>query len=119
MSGFTVGISKDLADLDAVTTDGTTDFGIKYSMSGATVYYGATEDLSSVGVSGSIAGFTVGVGSKSESGTSVKANDVGVRYTANGVTIAGLSANGTDAAGAKTKRSNIGASYHNCTGRKA
>ena len=56
MSGFTVGISKDLADLDAVTTDGTTDFGIKYSMSGATVYYGATEDLSSVGVSGSIAG---------------------------------------------------------------
>lgn len=112
MSGFTIGISKDLADLDAVTTDGTTDFGIKYSMSGATVYYGATEDLSSVGVSGSIAGFTVGVGSKSESGTSVKANDVGVRYTlANGVTIAGLSANGTDAAGAKTKRSNIGASY--------
>ena len=76
------------------------------------MYYGATEDLSSVGVSGSIAGFTVGVGSKSESGTSVKANDVGVRYTlANGVTIAGLSANGTDAAGAKTKRSNIGASY--------
>ena len=91
MSGFTIGISKDLADLDAVTTD---------------------EDLSSVGVSGSIAGFTVGVGSKRESGTSVKANDVGVRYTlANGVTIAGLSANGTDAAGAKTKRSNIGASY--------
>ena len=56
---------KRSADLDAVTTDGTTDFGIKYSMSGANVFYGATEDLSSVGVSGSIAGFTVGVGSKS------------------------------------------------------
>jgi len=68
MSGFQVGISKDLTDSDAVTTDGQTDFAIKYSMSGATVYYGATEDLSSVGVSASLAGFTVGVGSKSESG---------------------------------------------------
>ena len=112
MSGFTLGVSKDLTDADAVDTDGQTDFGIKYSMSGATVYYGATEDLSSVGISGSVAGFTIGVGSKSESGTTVKANDVGVRYTlANGITIAGLSANGTDAAGAKIKRSNVGASY--------
>ena len=34
-------------------------------MGGASVYYGATEDLSSVGVSGSIAGFTVGVGNSS------------------------------------------------------
>jgi len=112
MSGFQVGISKDLTDSDAVTTDGQTDFAIKYSMSGATVYYGATEDLSSVGVSASLAGFTVGVGSKAESGTSVKANDVGVNYTlANGIKIAALSANGTDAAGAKTKASNFGASY--------
>jgi hypothetical protein len=112
MSGFQVGISKDLTDLDAVTTDGQTDFAIKYSMSGATVFYGATEDLSSVGVSASIAGFTVGVGSKSESGTSVKANDVGVNYTlANGIKIAALSANGTNAAGAKQKASNFGASY--------
>jgi hypothetical protein len=112
MSGFQVGISKDLTDADASTADGQTDFAIKYSMSGATVYYGATEDLSSVGVSASIAGFTVGVGSKSESGTSVKANDVGVNYTlANGIKIAALSANGTDSAGAKTKRSNFGASY--------
>jgi hypothetical protein len=112
MSGFQVGISKDLTDADASTADGQTDFAIKYSMSGATVYYGATEDLSSVGVSASIAGFTVGVGSKSESGTSVKANDVGVNYTlANGIKIAALSANGTDAAGAKTKASNFGASY--------
>ena len=112
MSGFTVGISKDLTDQDASTTDGQTDFAIKYSMSGATVYYGATEDLSSVGVSASLAGFNIGVGSKSESGTSVKANDVGVNYTlANGIKIAALSANGTDAAGAKIKRSNFGASY--------
>jgi hypothetical protein len=112
MSGFQVGISKDLTDLDASTADGQMDFAIKYSMSGATVYYGATEDLSSVGVSASLAGFTIGVGSKSEDGTSVKANDVGVNYTlANGIKIAALSANGTDAAGAKTKRSNFGASY--------
>ena len=112
MSGFTVGISKDLTDADASTTDGQTDYAIKYTMSGATVYYGATEDLSSVGVSGSVAGLTIGVGSKSEEGTSVKANDVGVSYTlANGIKIAALSANGTDAAGAKTKRSNFGASY--------
>jgi hypothetical protein len=112
MSGFTVGISKDLTDQDASTTDGQTDFAIKYSMSGATVYYGATEDLSSVGVSASLAGFNIGVGSKSESGTSVKANDVGVNYTlANGIKIAALSANGTDVAGAKIKRSNFGASY--------
>jgi len=42
----------------------------------------------------------------------VKANDVGVNYTlANGIKIAALSANGTDAAGAKTKASNFGASY--------
>jgi hypothetical protein len=112
ISGFQVGVSKDLTDADASTTDGTTDFGIKYSMAGATVFYGATEDLASVGVSASLAGFTVGVGSKSESGTSVKANDVGVNYTlANGIKIAALSANGTDSAGAKTKRSNFGASY--------
>ena len=112
MSGFQIGISKDMQDLDASTTDGQTDFAIKYSMSGATVYYGATEDLSSVGVSASIAGFTVGVGSKSESGTSVKANDIGVSYTlANGIKIAALSANGTDANGDKEKASNFGASY--------
>ena len=112
MSGFQIGISKDMTDADASTTDGQTDYAIKYSMSGATVYYGATEDLSSVGVSASIAGFTVGVGTKSESGTSVKANDVGVSYTlANGIKIAALSANGTDAAGGKAKASNFGASY--------
>ena len=112
MSGFQVGISKDMQDLDAQNADGQTDFAIKYSMSGASVYYGATEDLSSVGVSASIAGFTVGVGSKSESGTSVKANDVGVSYTlANGIKIAALSANGTDVNGDKEKASNFGASY--------
>ena len=112
MSGFTVGISKDLTDQDASTTDGQTDFAIKYSMGGATVYYGATEDLSSVGVSASLAGFNVGIGSKSESGTSVKANDVGVNYTlANGIKIAARSASGTNSADTRIKRSNFGASY--------
>ena len=67
--------------------------------------------MSSVGVDGSVAGFTVGVGSKPER-YSNKANDVGVSYTlANGIKIAALSANGTDADGAKTKASNVGASY--------
>jgi hypothetical protein len=112
MSGFEVGISKDLTDQDALATDGQTDFAIRYSMSGATIYYGATEDLSSVGISGSVAGFNIGVGTKSEDGTAVKANDVGVNYTlANGIRIAALSANGTAADGTKVKRTNFGARY--------
>ena len=68
MSGFTVGISKDLTDADADATDGTMDFAVKYSMAGMNVFYGQGEDLSSVGVSGSVAGFTVGVGSRSVDG---------------------------------------------------
>jgi hypothetical protein len=112
ISGFTVGVSKDLTDLDASAVDGQTDFALKYSMSGATVYYGAAEDSSSVGVSGSIAGFTVGVGARSQDGSDAKASDVGVRYTlANGITIAALSASGTAAGGVKTKANNFGASY--------
>jgi hypothetical protein len=112
ISGFTVGVSKDLTDSDASAADGQTDFALKYSMSGATVYYGAAEDSSSVGVSGSIAGFTVGVGARSQDGSDAKASDVGVRYTlANGITIAALSASGTAAGGVKTKANNFGASY--------
>jgi hypothetical protein len=112
ISGFTVGVSKDLTDLDASAVDGQTDFALKYSMSGATVYYGAAEDSSSVGVSGSIAGFTVGVGARSQDGSDAKASDVGVRYTlANGITVAALSASGTAAGGVKTKANNFGASY--------
>ena len=112
MSGFSFGISKDLTDQDASTTDGTMDFAVKYSMAGMNVFYGQGEDSTSVGIGGSIAGFTVGVGSRSVDGSSAKANDVGVSYTlANGIKIAALSANGTAAGGAKTKASNFGASY--------
>ena len=113
MSGFTFGVSKDLTDSDTVTTDGTADFAVKYSMAGMDVYYGQGEDSTSVGIGGSIAGFTVGVGSRSVDGSDAKANDVGVSYTlANGIKIAALSANGTAADGTtKTKASNFGASY--------
>ena len=112
MSGFTFGISKDLTDADADATDGTMDFAVKYSMAGMNVYYGQGEDSTSVGIDGSVAGFTIGVGSRSVDGSDAKANDVGVSYTlANGIKIAALSANGTAAGGAKTKASNFGASY--------
>ena len=66
----------------------------------------------SFGIDGSVAGFTVGVGNSRTRRYYAKANDVGVSYTlANGIKIAALSANGTNAAGAKTKASNFGASY--------
>ena len=112
ISGFKIGMSKDLTDSDTDATDGKTDLGITYSIGGASVYYGNADDDTSVGIKGSVAGLTVAVGNKSQSGTTVKANDVAVKYTlGNGVTLAAYSASGTTAAGAKAKASNIGASY--------
>jgi len=112
ISGFQIGMSKDLTDSDTDLTDGKTDIALTYSIGGASIYYGAQDDERSVGVKGSMAGFTVAVGNKSTSGTTAKANDIAVKYTlANGMTLAALSANGTTAAGAKVKASNIGASY--------
>jgi len=112
ISGFQIGLSKDLTDSDASNTDGETDMAITYNIAGASVYYGTVGDERSVGVKGSMAGFTVAVGNKSTSGTTQKSNDIGLKYTlANGMTVAALSANGTTAAGAKVKASNIGASY--------
>ena len=112
ISGFKVGLSKDLTDTDASATDGKTDMAVTYSIGGASIYYGTADDDRSVGVKGSVAGLTVAVGNKSTSGTTVKANDVAVKYTlGNGVTLAAYSASGTTAAGAKVKASNIGASY--------
>jgi len=112
ISGFKVGVSKDLTDDDADLNDGKTDMAITYSIGGASVYYGNADDDTSVGIKGSVAGLTVAVGNKSQSGTTVKANDVAVKYTlGNGVTLAAYSASGTTAAGAKAKASNIGASY--------
>jgi hypothetical protein len=112
ISGFKIGMSKDLTDADADATDGKTDLGITYSIGGASVYYGTQDDERNMGIKGSMAGFTVAVGNKSTSGTTQKANDIAVKYTlGNGITLAALSANGTTAAGAKVKASNIGASY--------
>ena len=52
------------------------------------------------------------VGNKTQSGTTVKANDFAVKYTlGNGITLAAYSASGTTATGTKAKASNIGASY--------
>jgi len=112
MSGFQIGVSKDLTDTDASADDGKTDVGVTYSVGGASVYYGQADDDRSFGVRGSMAGFTVAVGNSSTSGTQNKANDIAVKYTlANGITLAALTANGTDAAGAKDRASNVGATY--------
>jgi hypothetical protein len=112
ISGFKIGMSKDLTDADADATDGKTDLGITYSIGGASIYYGTQDDERNMGIKGSMAGFTIAVGNKTTSGTSQKANDIAVKYTlGNGITLAALSANGTTAAGAKVKASNIGASY--------
>jgi hypothetical protein len=112
MSGFQIGLSKDLTDADASTTDGKTDAIVAYTMGGISGHYAAADDKSNFGVKGSVAGFTIAAGQMKESGTTVKANDLAVKYTlANGITIAGLTAAGTDAAGAKVKASNFGASY--------
>jgi hypothetical protein len=112
ISGFKFGVSKDLTDSDASATDGQTDLGITYSIGGASIYYGSQDDERNMGVKGSMAGFTVAVGNKSTSGTTQKSNDIAVKYTlGNGMTVAAVSANGTTAAGAKVKASNVGASY--------
>jgi hypothetical protein len=112
MSGFQIGLSKDLTDADASTTDGKTDMIVAYTMGGISGHYAATDDTSGFGVKGTVAGFTVAAGNSKVDGTSTKANDLAVKYTlANGITIAALTANGTSAAGVKVKASNFGASY--------
>ncbi|MDC1118623.1 porin [Alphaproteobacteria bacterium] len=112
ISGFKIGVSKDLTDADADADDGKTDLGITYSIGGASVYYGSQDDERNMGVKGTMAGFTIAVGNKSTSGTTQKANDIAVKYTlGNGMTVAAVSANGTTAAGLKVKASNVGASY--------
>ena len=96
ISGFKIGVSKDLTDADNDADDGKTDLGITYSVGGASVYYGTQDDERNMGVKGTMAGFTVAVGNKSTSGTTQKANDIAVKYTlANGMTLAAVSANGT------------------------
>ena len=99
----------------AASTNSNTDtsgFGARYSMSGVEVYFGSSEDQQNMGVKTSLAGFTVAVGSKKVDGTAAKSNDVALKYTMdNGITLAALSASGTDSASAKRKYKNYGAKY--------
>ena len=112
ISGFKIGVSKDLTDSDTDADDGKTDLALTYSIGGASIYYGTQDDERNMGIKGSMAGFTIAVGNKSTSGTTQKANDIAVKYTlGNGMTVTAVSANGTTAAGAKVKASNVGASY--------
>jgi hypothetical protein len=118
MGGLKIGLGADLTDSDASASDGAMDMGISYSMSGISLYAGGTSgqefDESNFGVSTSLAGLTIGAGSKSESGTSgAKSNDVGVQYTlSSGIKLAALAASGTGRDGTtKIKASNFGASY--------
>ena len=112
IGGLQIGFSKDLTDADNSSTDGKSDMAIMYTMGGISMHYGATEDDSNFGIKGSLAGFTIAAGAKKTDGSSAKANDIALKYTlANGITLAALSANGTDSAGAKTKAQTYGASY--------
>jgi len=118
VGGLQIGFSADLTDADATVTDGAADAAVTYSMSGVSLFASSTSgqefDESNFGASASLMGLNIGVGSKSEGGTSgAKSNDVGVNYTlANGLKIAALSASGTARDGTtKTKASNFGASY--------
>jgi hypothetical protein len=114
--GLKLGFGVDLTDADANASDGAADMGLTYSMSGINLYAGATSgqvnDESNFGVSTSIAGFNIGVGSRSVNDSQAKASDIGVNYTlGNGIKVAALSGKGTDAAGASVTNSNVGLSY--------
>ena len=118
VGGLQIGFSAGLTDSDASATDGAVDMAASYSMAGVNLFMSGTSgqafDKSNFGVSTSLAGLNIGVGSMSEGGTSkAKSNDVGVNYTlANGLKIAALSASGTGRDGTtKIKMSNFGASY--------
>jgi hypothetical protein len=105
IAGLKFGISADPAAE-------TTEYAINYSMAGMSLYYGGTETQTAVGVKGSLAGFTVAVGSSSTDGSQEKASDVAVKYSLpNGITVAALSAKGTDSSGNKVTYTNFGASY--------
>jgi hypothetical protein len=118
VGGLQIGFGADLTDSDASVTDGAVDMAATYSMAGVNLFMSGTSgqefDKSNFGVSASLAGLNIGVGSMTEGGSSkAKSNDVGVNYTlANGLKIAALSASGTGRNGTtKIKMSNFGASY--------
>ena len=105
VGGLKFGISADPAAE-------TTEYAINYSMAGMSLYYGATETQTAVGVKGSLAGFTVAVGSSSTDDAVTKASDVAVKYTLpNGITVAALKAKGTLVDGTRVEYNNFGASY--------
>ena len=118
VGGLQIGFSADLTDSDASATDGAVDMAATYSMSGVSLFASSTSgqelDESNFGASASLMGLNIGVGSRSEGGSSqAKSNDVGLNYTlANGLKLAALSASGTGRDGTtKIKASNFGASY--------
>jgi hypothetical protein len=105
VGGFQIGATTN----PGKSTDATA---VTYSMGGVSAYYGTNGNRSNVGVKGEVAGFTIAVGASKVDGTKTKTNDMGFKYSlANGITLAGLVAKGTDANGAEKKYNNVGASY--------
>jgi len=123
IGGLKLGLGADLTDSDAIASDGAMDMAVTYSMSGVNLFMSGTSgqafDKSNYGVSTTLAGLTIGIGSMSESGTNAgvrsaaKSNDVGLQYTLpGGIKLAALSAKGTGRDGTtKIEASNFGASY--------
>ena len=123
VGGLQIGLGADLTDADAIASDGAMDMAVTYSMSGVNLFMSGTSgqafDKSNYGVSTTLAGLTIGIGSMSESGTNAgvrsaaKSNDVGLQYTLpGGIKLAALSAKGTGRDGTtKIEASNFGASY--------
>jgi hypothetical protein len=123
VGGLQIGLGADLTDADAIASDGAMDMAVTYSMAGVNLFMSGTSgqafDKSNYGVSTTLAGLTIGIGSMSESGTNAgvrsaaKSNDVGLQYTLpSGIKLAALSAKGTGRDGTtKIEASNFGASY--------
>jgi hypothetical protein len=123
VGGLQIGLGADLTDSDADPADGAMDMAVTYSMAGVNLFMSGTSgqafDKSNYGVSTTLAGLTIGIGSMSESGTNAgvrsaaKSNDVGLQYTLpGGIKLAALSAKGTGRDGTtKIEASNFGASY--------
>ena len=123
VGGLQIGVGADLTDSDAIASDGAMDMAVTYSMAGVNLFMSGTSgqayDKSNYGLSTTLAGLTIGIGSMSESGTNggvrsaAKSNDVGLQYTLpGGIKLAALSAKGTGRDGTtKIEASNFGASY--------
>jgi len=123
VGGLQIGLGADLTDSDSDASDGAMDMAVTYSMAGVNLFMsgtsGQTYDKSNYGVSTTLAGLTIGIGSMSETGTNLgvrsaaKSNDIGLQYTLpGGIKLAALSAKGTGRDGTtKIEASNFGASY--------